>query len=178
MRNPVLIDLDEFLDGFKVHFRIERLGIILSTSISYRKTQSFNGAVHSKNIFHRTEHTNVVVAVTVSLHTFEALHHHIAIKSFLYFSGIVEDGGSRVEFEVVVGNNAGLAPLFTIEINFQHVVRHVLTKTKLLVGNLGLGVLGAFNANTSLLSINDNKQRITQAEKDLAKVADSTSKKQ
>ena len=63
----------------------------------------------------------------------------------------MEDRGSRVEFEVVVRNNAGLAPLFTIEINFQHVVRHVLTKTKLFVGNLRLGVLGTFNTNTSLL---------------------------
>ena len=53
----------------------------------------------------------------------------------------------------MVGHNAGSAPLLAIEIDLQHVVRHVLSETKLFVGDLGLGVLGTLNHDVGLLQI-------------------------
>ena len=40
-----------------------------------------------------------------------------------------------------------------IKIDLQHVIGHVLSKSKLLIRNLGLGILGAFNNDLWLLPI-------------------------
>lgn len=86
----------------------------------YRKAKSLNRAVHSENILHGTEHTDMTIIITISLHTLEALT--IINKYNHYFSSVVENRGGGVQRQVVVGNNTGLAPLLTIEIDFQHMV--------------------------------------------------------
>ena len=63
----------------------------------------------------------------------------------------MEHGGSRIQGEIVVGHNTGSAPLLAIEVDLQHVVRHVLSETKLLIGDFGLGGLGTLNRDIGLL---------------------------
>ena len=65
----------------------------------------------------------------------------------------MEHGGSGIQGEVVVGHNAGSAPLLTVEINLQHVIGHILSETKLFIRDLGLGGLGALNRDVGLLQI-------------------------
>ena len=74
-------------------------------------------------------------------------------KKATYLSGIVEHGSSGIQGEVVVGHNAGSAPLLTVEIDLQHVIRHVLSETKLFVRDLGLGGLGTLNRDVGLLQV-------------------------
>lgn len=65
----------------------------------------------------------------------------------------------------MVGDNTRITPLGTIEIDFQHVIGHDLTKTKLLIGNLGLRGLSALDTNRSLLYVNSLKQELHKQRK-------------
>ena len=51
----------------------------------------------------------------------------------------------------MVGNNAGRTPLRSVEVDFEHVVGHVLAKTELLVWHLRFGSLRALDDNVGLL---------------------------
>ena len=65
----------------------------------------------------------------------------------------MEHRSGRIEAQIVIRNNTRSSPLLAIKIDLQHVIGHVLSKSKLLIRNLGLGILGAFNNDLRLLHI-------------------------
>ena len=82
-----------------------------------------------------------------------------------YLCCIVENRSGRVETEIMVRNNTRSSPLFSIKINLQHMVRHVFSKTQLLIGDLCLRVLCALNNDIGLLHISVTFKAQTAAEK-------------
>ena len=72
----------------------------------------------------------------------------------------MENGRRGIQGQVVVGNDAGRAPLRSVEVDFEHVVGHVLAKTELLVWHLRFGSLRALDDNVGLLRMRELDSRL------------------
>lgn len=77
----------------------------------------------------------------------------------------MEHRSGRIETQIVVRDNTRSSPLLSIKIDLQHVIRHVLSKAKLFIRNLGLGILGAFNNDLRLLRITTIHKHLQQRKK-------------
>ena len=70
-----------------------------------------------------------------------------------YGSSVMEYRSSRIQNNIMVRNDVRSIPAFSSIINLQHMIRHVLSKAKLIISDLRLWVLGALNNNIVLLYI-------------------------
>ena len=108
IRHPVPVDLNKGLRS---------LDEVLNRN--FRHAQTVCRVLHTTGIAVRTEQLDFTLGGLISLHAF---------KDFL---GIVENDTGRVQFEVVIGLNAGVVPADSfVIVHEEHMIRENLTESE------------------------------------------------
>ena len=156
--NPVLVDAHQLLNGLQMHLRIDGLRVKLvlqwqredkdaRSTCSYGERSPWDGTcAHGPRCRGRPSCPRSTSAFSEDGNT--------------YFRRVVENGRRGIQGQVVVGNDAGRAPLRSVEVDFEHVVGHVLAKTELLVWHLRFGSLRALDDNVGLLRVRELDSRL------------------